>query len=55
MYFILFQNVSFKHTIIQAMYDWYMINKQDQIKLSRILDISIDLKVCKIIFISQHF
>lgn len=55
MYFILFQNVGFKHSIIQAMNDWYMISKQDQVKLSRILDVSHDLKVCKIMFITQHF
>lgn len=41
----LLQNVGLKHTLVQAMSDWYMRSDQDHVKLSRILDIAQDLKV----------
>jgi len=45
-----FQNVGLKHTLAQAMSDWYMRSDYDNVKLSRILDIAQDLKVMTIIY-----
>jgi len=45
-----FQNVGLKHTLAQAMSDWYMRSDYDSVKLSRILDIAQDLKVNQHLF-----
>lgn len=50
-YFILFQNVGLKHTLVQAMSDWYMRSDSDHVKLSRILDIAQNLKVSELTFV----
>lgn len=49
-YILVFQNVGLKHTLAQAMSDWYMRSDYDNVKLSRILDIAQDLKVKTIIY-----
>lgn len=50
--FIYLQNPALKRTIVQAMSDWYIRSDYDHVKLSRILDIAQDLKVCTSILIS---
>lgn len=54
-YFILFQNVGLKHTLVQAMSDWYMRSDYDHIKLSRILDIAQNLKVGEFNFLKYNY
>ncbi|VVC34988.1 Hypothetical protein CINCED_3A007099 [Cinara cedri] len=49
------QNVGLKHTLVQAMSDWYMRSDYDHIKLSRILDIAQNLKALSLLLSVQQF
>jgi CCR4-NOT transcription complex subunit 1 len=49
------QNVGLKHTLAQAMSDWYMRSDYDNVKLSRILDIAQDLKALSLLLSVQQF
>ncbi|XP_025202841.1 CCR4-NOT transcription complex subunit 1-like isoform X4 [Melanaphis sacchari] len=49
------QNVGLRHTLVQAMSEWYVRSDHDHIKLSRILDIAQDLKALSLLLSVQQF
>ncbi|XP_050435609.1 CCR4-NOT transcription complex subunit 1 isoform X4 [Adelges cooleyi] len=49
------QNVGLKHTLVQAMSEWYVRSDHDHVKLSRILDIAQDLKALSLLLSVQQF
>ncbi|XP_050527108.1 CCR4-NOT transcription complex subunit 1-like isoform X2 [Daktulosphaira vitifoliae] len=49
------QNVGLRHTLVQAMSEWYVRSDQDHVKLSRILDIAQDLKALSLLLSIQQF
>jgi len=46
--------VGLRHTLVQAMSEWYVRSDHDHVKLSRILDIAQDLKVKIIVLTAIH-
>ncbi|XP_050542433.1 CCR4-NOT transcription complex subunit 1-like [Daktulosphaira vitifoliae] len=49
------QNIGLRHTLVQAMSEWYVRSDYDHIKLSRILDIAQDLKALSLLLSVQQF
>ncbi|VVC27811.1 Hypothetical protein CINCED_3A013043 [Cinara cedri] len=49
------QNVGLRHTVVQAMSEWYIRSDHDHVKLSRILDIAQDLKALSFLLSVQQY